>query len=176
MLMNKTVKFTQPIPFYLIRKAVKKVLDEYLDTSDLDESSKRMWKVNMERFYRDSAFTKVRSDLKGFLRDCKYSLFRDYDCSDLGTRDFVLIDTGMPGRILLCDDSLYHPHIVKKFSKDEVFTGIQYFISDTYDFSEEEKVEWFKGVEGIALFMFDYLEKNKGWISTSNSLFLLKFI
>jgi hypothetical protein len=24
--------------------------------------------------------------------------------------------------------------------------------------------------------MFDYLEKNKEWISTSNSLFLLKFI
>ena len=158
--MNETIKFKQPIPFFQIRKAIKKVLDEYLETSDLDEFSKRLWKRNMDVFYRDSAFTTLRKDLKGFIRNRQFPLFRDYDCSDLGTRDFVLIDCGMPGRILLCDDGLYHPHIVKRFSKDDTFTGIQFSISESYDFSEEEKNEWFGRIKGIVTFILNELEQN----------------
>ena len=158
--MNETIKFKQPIPFYQIRKAIKKVLDEYLPTSDLDDFSKEIWKYNLEEFYRDSAFTTLSPDLKGFIRNRKYSLYRDYDCSDLGTKDFVLIDCGLPGRILLCDDGLYHPQIARKFSKDDVFTGIQLSISESYDFSEEEGKEWFDRMKGIVTFIINVLEQN----------------
>ena len=158
--MRKTIKFKEPISFEKIRKAVKKVLDEYLYNCDMDDFSRGLWNRHINEFYRDSMFTKLRPDLKGFIRNCKFGLWRDYYSSDLGTRDFVLLDTGIPGRVLLCDDDLYSPHPYHKFSRDDVFTGIQYFISESYDFDDEERKEWVGRIEGIVNFILKELNQD----------------
>lgn len=163
--MNQTVKFKQPVPFFQIRKAIKKVIDEYLRTGDLDEFSRMIWKHNMDEFYKESSFVLISPDLKRVFRNKTYPMYRDYDYSDLHTRDFILIDAGLPGRILLCDDGIHGPNIVKHISKDDVFTGIQYRISETYDFTDEEKEEWFGRLEGIITFILNELEQvPKKWI------------
>ena len=154
--MNQTIKFKQPVPFFQIRKAIKKVIDEYLPTGDLDDFSRMVWKHNMDEFYKDSSSVFISRDLKVF-RNRKYPMYRDYDYSDLHTRDFVLIDAGMLGRILLCDDGIHGHNIVKHFSKDDTFTGIQFRISETYDFTDEEKEEWFERLRGIITFILNEL-------------------
>ena len=156
--MNETIKFKKPIPFFQIRRAIKYVVDEYLPSSNLDDFSKILWEYNMKEFYKDSAFSTVSLDLKRIVRNRKFRLFRDYDYSDLGNRDFVLIDTGIPGRILLCDDGLYESYVSRQFSKDDLFTGIQFRISDSYDFTEEDKKEWFERLRGIVVFILSKLD------------------
>lgn len=157
--MNQTIKFKQPVPFFLIRKAIKKVIDEYLPIGDLDEFSKMVWKHNMEEFYKESAFCTICMNSKKIIHDKKFPMYRDYDYSDLHTQDFVLIDAGLPGRILLCDDGMHGHNIVKHFSKDDVFTGIQYRLSETYEFTDEEKEEWFGRLKGIITFILNELEQ-----------------
>ena len=156
--MNQTIKFKQPVPFFQIRNAIKKVIDEYLPTGDLDEFSRIIWKHNMDEFYKDSSSVFISNDLKVF-RNRKFPMYRDYDYSDLHTQDFVLIDAGLPGRILLCDDGMHGHNIVKHFSKDDVFTGIQYRLSETYEFTDEEKEEWFGRLKGIITFILNELEQ-----------------
>ena len=157
--MNQTIKFKQSVPFFLIRKAIKKVIDEYLPIGDLDEFSKMVWKHNMEEFYKESSFCTVCINSKKIIHNKKYPMYRDYDYSDLHTQDFVLIDAGLPGRILLCDDGKYGHNIVKHFSKDDCFTGIQFRISETYDFADDEKEEWFERLKGIITFILNELEQ-----------------
>jgi hypothetical protein len=48
---------------------------------------------------------------------------------------------------------MYGHNIVKHFSKDDVFTGIQYRLSETYEFTDEEKEEWFGRLKGIITFI-----------------------
>ena len=167
--MNQTIKFNGPVPLLKIKNAVRKAMKEYLPSSNLDEFSKMMWKKFMEEFIVECAFNRLSPDMKHIIHDKKVTLWRDYDCSDLGTQDFILLDGGTLGRILVTDDGRYSPDITSKFTKDSVFTGIQVSISESYEISGEQKEKTMGDLKGIAMFIVNQV--NSLWVCKGGLVF-----